>query len=288
VTLLVQFAQARALALDLPERPDATPTFTLLGPGGGTLLASTAVTLGTTNTTLSALAAAGATTVTVTSASGIIAGRTYLLAGHEDAGGERVTVKSIASTTVTLVRPLRLAKASAATFQSTRVECAITAAAAAPIARHNRLEITWAVSAVSQPTYREDVDIVRYVTEGTSATFNDVCRLDPIAAKRLPAGLWWPELRDECWAEIHERLAAKVDPGAVVSAGTLKRAHCWLIRTRLAEVGGPEWAADLALLAQRTQEALDLAASAGGIDANQDGTLEPHEQPRRGFVVSRG
>ena len=80
----VELSTATTLAVDLPERADATPTFVVRGPSGGVVQASSAVTLDTVNTTLASAAAAGAQTVSVTSATGLIVGRKYQLAGNEN------------------------------------------------------------------------------------------------------------------------------------------------------------------------------------------------------------
>lgn len=274
---LVQFNKATTLSVDLPERPDATPTFVVKAPSGGEMLAATSVTLGTTNTTLSGASAAGATTVSVTSASGVVVGRRYLVGGSEDVGGERVTVKSISGTTLTLARPLLRAKASGATFQSTRVECALTAASVATIGRHYRVEITWAVSTVSQPTFVVPLDVVRYQAISTVTSYEDVADFDPISGKRLPAGTWFPATRERTWDILLRRVAGRVDPGALVGCLDLTTPHIYLTRAILAETGGDEWERYRALMAQRFTEEFEAAITTKPVDNDQDGAVESHE-----------
>ena len=93
---------AGTLTLDYTEVGAATsPTVILLKPDGSTLQSSTAATADTTSTTLAAPVAVGATTLTVASATGIVAGRSYVVS---NTGGqyEEFRVKSVVSTTVTV------------------------------------------------------------------------------------------------------------------------------------------------------------------------------------------
>jgi len=286
VTLYLEYNAAGSLALDLPARADAAPTWSLVDFGGATLAAGTCA-RDAVDTTLAAPAAAGATAITLASGTGVAVGTKYLLGGPESGGGERVTVKAVAGAAVTLVRPLRLARAGGDACQGTRVTCAIPSSATKSIARHDRLEIAWSVATVAQPVYRADVDIVRYVTTSTVTSFDDVVDLDPVSGKRLPAGTWFPAVRDEAWAMLMDRVAARVDPGAVVSSGALARAHRYLIRALLAETAGDGWDAYRKTMAQRFAEELEAALGAAAVDDDQDGVIDPREGWRRGFVVER-
>lgn len=275
--LLLQFEQAAVVAVDLPQRADATPAFVVYNGSGGTALSSTSVTMDAVDTTLNGALSAGATTAVLTSVSGVTAGRRYLMGGSEDAGGEFVTVKSLSGSTATLVRPLRYAHATASAFQSTRVTCAVTADTVATIGRHYRLEVTWAVSTVTQPAWVLSFDVTRYAARSTVTSLEDVAAGDPLLGKRLPAGLWWPDLRDAAWDEITDRVAAKVDPGALVSGTALSRAHRYLCRVLIAETGGPDWSDYRDRMAQRVNEIFDGSLAATAVDDDQDGASEAHE-----------
>lgn len=283
--LFLPYNAARSLAFDLPARADATPTFVVYNPDGGTQQASASVTMDGVDTTLSGAAAAGATSVSVTSAASVTAGRKYLIGGPEDSGGERATVKSVSGTTVTLARPLRLAHASGAAFQSSRVTCAVSAIAT--VARHYRIEVAWAVSATTQPPFVRTFDVTRFVPESTVTSYDDVADYDPVLGKRLPAGTWFPAVRDEAWDAILDRVASSVDPGAVVSSTALSRAHRYLIRALLAETGGEAWEDYRKRMAQRFDEEMAAALSAAAVDNDGDGAIEPNEGWYRGLVVSR-
>ena len=277
---------AATLAFDLPQRADATPTFVVTGPGGGDTQASSSVTLDTVNTTLSGAAAAGASSVTVTSASGIVVGRKYLLAGAEATGGERVTVKSIASTTITLVRPLRFAKASGATFQSSRLTMAVTAAAVPSYGRHYRATISWAVSTVAQDAVHVDFDVCRYVPS-TVLSLDDVSDLDPMLAKRLPAGLWVPALMDRAWDMMLRRIASKKEPGSLIGSVDLTTPHSYLVRALLAETAGEDFAAYHTSMVERYVTELESVLASAAFDDDMDGEPEPHEQWFRSVDVIR-
>lgn len=285
MTFYVQYLTATSIALDLEDRADATPTYAVKNPSGGTL-SSGSVTLDTVNTTTAGAAAAGAQAIAVTSTTGITAGRKYLLDGPEDTGGERVTVKSVAGTTVTLVRPLMRAHNTASTFKSTRVTCAI--ASIGTINRHYRVEVTYAVGGTSYPPRIVTMDVVRYVPVSTITSFDDVADYDAVLGKRLPAGTWFPALREEAWQSIMDRVAAKVAPGAIVNASSLSRAHRYLIRELLAETGGEAWEEYRKRMARRFEEELNAALGATAVDDNQDGVIQPNEGWRRTVIVDRG
>lgn len=282
----VQYSTATTLAVELDQRADATPTFRVLTPQGGEALSATAVTLDTVNTTLSGAAAAGAQTVSVTSATGIVVGRKYLLGGAESAGGERVTVKAISSTTITLVRPLRIARASAATFQSTRMTCAITAAAVATIARHYRIEVTYAVT-TTQAIAAFPFDVVRIVPTTTLA-HDDVADLDPIFAKRLAAGIWFPALAERTWEMVCRRLAARVDPGAILGSRDFTTPHSYLTREVVLEGAGADYEPMRKLMAQRFLEEFNAACGETPVDTNQDANVASNEGAFQMIQLDRG
>lgn len=285
----VTLSTAATLWVDLPARADATPTFVVRNPAGGTIQSSASVTLGTSNTTLSGAAAAGASTVSVTSASGIAAGRKFLIGGPEESGGERVTVRSVSGTTITLVRPLRAAKASGAAFASTRVDLAIDAGTPSTIGRHWRAEITWAVSSVSQAVHVVPFDVVRYQPL-TSLEGDDIADLDPLLAKRLPAGLWLPATIEAAWDMILRRLAQQKDPGALVGAIDLTTPHQYLVRKLLAETGAtnPELLDHAKFLGERYVQELETALASAAVDDDQDGAVEKHEGWTKTLDLARG
>jgi hypothetical protein len=282
-----QLSTDTTFTVDLPERPSSTPTFTVVGPSGTAVQASGNTSLDGVNTTLSGAAAAGAQAVAVTSATGVAAGERFLLAGAEDDGGEWVTCKSVSATTVTLVRPLRTAKASGATFQSTTVSCAVTGTNIAAVGRHYRLEITYAVASVTQAKLIVPFDVTRYVP-ASYLTLEDVADIDPLVARRLAAGTWWPALRERVWEMLLRRCAARTVPGSLVGVIDLTTAHAYLVREVVAELAGKDHADQRTLMAARFQEEFDLVMGSTSIDSDQDGAVESHEGAPRSIELVRG
>jgi hypothetical protein len=278
---------ATTLAVDLPARPDATPTFTVVGPAGGVTQAAGDVTLDGADTTLAAPAVAGATLVTLTSATGVTAGRRYLVAGPEGTGGEAVTVRSVSGAAVRLVRPLRADRASGVAFQSARVTCAVEVAAVPSYGRHYRLAIAWALAAVEQPVVDVPFDVCRYVPL-SHLTVDHVGDMDPAVIKRLPAGLWPPALIDRAWEILCRRIAAKKAPGALIGSIDLTVAHGYLFRALLLETAGDGFDDDRARMMARFGEELEATLASAAFDDDMDGEPEPHEQWFRSIDVIRG
>lgn len=281
---LVPRAQAHTVAVDLPARPDAAPTFAVYAPEGGSVETGTS-TLDAVDTTLASSAAAGASTLTLTSGTGVVAGRRYLLGGTEELGGEQVTVRAVSGAAVTLLRPLARAAASGATFESTRVS--VTLAAIATVGRHYRVELAYDVSAVAQPPFVVPFDVVRY-TPRTLLTFEELRDLDPLLAKRFPAGGWFPALRDRAWSMILHAVASKVAPGALAGAIDLTIPHGYLVRALLAENAGLDFEPHRAQLMARYSYELETALAATAIDSDQDGAVESNEGWFRSVPVLRG
>lgn len=259
----------------LPQRADATPTFVCYGPDGGSLQASANATLDTVNTTLSAAPSAGAGTVSVTLATGITMGRRYLIGTSEAAGGEIITVKSLASTTVTLARPLRRAHANGAAFAGTRVTLAVGAAACPTCQRHCRAELAWKVSTAAQDPLVLPFDVVRYAPVSYLCA-EDLRDLDPVLAKRMAEGVWLPATIDRAWDMLLTRVAARsVHPGGLVGVIDLTAPHGYLTRALLAETSTQ--GAEREDLEKRFAQELDAVLAAGVYDADQDGSTTGDE-----------
>jgi hypothetical protein len=297
----VTLSTAKTLYFELPLRCDDGATFVVKSPSGGTVQASASVTRTSVDTTLNGALAAGATTATVTSASNVRVGGRYIIgsagngtATREDLGAEVVTIKSKSGTTLTLTTPLRYAHASGELFQSREVSCVVAAASVASVGRHYRIEVTYsaddgtAASTVAQPVHVESFDVVRY-TPVTSLDFAQVQALDPVLVKRLPAGFWWPAVRDATWEMVLRRVAAKTDPGALVGAVNLTTAHGYLVREVLAETAGEEWRPYREDMARRFTEEMDATVSTMPVDGDQDGQIEAHERVAMQTIdVARG
>lgn len=232
-----QLDTAKTLTVDLPRRPSAAGTFRVLRPSGTEAQASAAATLDAVNTTASA-AVEGASSLTLSDATGVAVGRRYLLAGPEASGGEFVTVKSISGTAVGLVRRTLRAHDAGATFQSTRVSLAIDAATPTPTGRAWRVEYTWPAGD-AQPRFVLPFDVTRYAP-ASYLSAEDLRELDPVLAKRLATGTWLPGVIDTAWDMLLRHVAQKAAPGAFVGIVDLTTAHGYLVRALLAETAGSD------------------------------------------------
>lgn len=271
---------------DLPEVPDASPTFTVRSPSGGSLATGTG-TVESISTTLNGAAAAGTTTMVLTSATGVVARRRYLVTGTVETGGEWVTVKSISTNTLTLMRPTINAHASGAAFKSTRVDCAVTAAACARIARHHRIDLSYTVSAAARPVVTMGFDVVRYHLT-SSLNIETLRSLDPLIANRMPLGLDVGQFIEDTWGMLLDRIAAQKEPGALVGSLDLTIPHGYLCRAELAMLGGKDYESTRDRLAQRYNEELETRLAAHAFDDDQDGVVESNEKWTRTMRVSRG
>lgn len=282
----VEANRASSISIDLPRRPSAAGTYTVADRQGGVLQASTAASLDSVNTTLSAGADAGALSVVVTSATGITVGRRYLLAGAEDAGGEVVTVRAISGTTVTLARRLMQTRASGVSFASARVAFALPAIASP--GRAYRVEYSYP-GADDRPDVAVPFDVTRW-TPVTSLTLEDVRDIDPLVVKRLPSGLWMPALSQEAWEMLCRHIAARIDPGAVVGTVDLTVAHGYLVRALLAESAGdgPEVTAYRERMQVRYVEERDGVLSTLAVDKGQTGAASLKDAWTRHLPIMRG
>ena len=227
----VVLAKSATLAVTLPIRPSVAGTAVVRESSGGALETITP-TLDSVNTTITADVAAGRATLAVTSATGLVRGRRYLLDGPEGGGGEQVTVTGIASLTLTLARVLRRAHAAASTFVSTRLTFPITTASTATVGRNLRIEWT---DPDTSDVLAIPFDVVRW-SPLTMLTADDLRGADPLFTKRLPADLWLPDTIASAWDKITDALATKNRvPGNFAGTIDLTRAHSYLCRALLAE-----------------------------------------------------
>jgi hypothetical protein len=280
----VEYNVATTLALHMDQRLDSDAYFEVRYPTGGIAYAATAVTLDGVDTTLAGAAAAGASTLLLSSGDSVAVGRRYALGGHESDGGETVTVRGVSGATVTLVRPLRYAAASGATFKGLRIACALPALT--KIGRHYRLEVHHDPDD-EQPVRHIPFDVTRYVPS-SALVLEDVRSVDPIFAKRMGAGIWWPDLKEEAWQLILRRIAATKDPGSMVGVVELTQVHSYAVRMLVAETAGDEHEKYRDDLRTRFQQELEATLAAGAFDDDQDQSPESHEQWARSITINRG
>lgn len=271
---------------ELDERPDASPTYEVKSESGAVLASGTA-TVDSVSTTLAAGASQGAQSISLTSATGVTIGRRYLLTGAEIVGGEWVTIRGLSGTTATLARPLALSHASGASVVSTRVSCAVSAAACASVRRGCRVEITYTVSAATRPAVSVEFDITRYRLT-TGLTLEHVRDLDPQLLKRAAAGTWWPAVISLAWERIVARIAQQHDPGGLVGAIDLTQPHAIMVRLIVAEQGASdESRAQANDLRQRLDVELTQLLTSRAFDDDQDGAVESNEGFTKTIILKR-
>ena len=265
-------SQAKTHEIYLPARPSGTPVATVYGPNGETIEASATVTVDSANTTISADATLGSQSLSLTSASGVVVGKKYLVGGEEAGSGEEVTIKSISGLTAYLVRPLILSRLSGVSFASSRIT--VAASAIATCGRGYRIEVSWSDASGAREPLTYGLDVTRY-SPVSGLTIELVRDVDPAFTKRLPSAVWWPALLAQSWERVLTRLAAKVEPGALQGAVALSVCHGYVVRETLAEtIKDEEYRA---LMAKRASEELDAACMRSKWDVNADGI--PERQP---------
>lgn len=280
----VQLAASGSLTYDPATRPSGAGTAAVMDLRGGQLEAVTP-TLDAVNTTLSADAAAGALTLSLTSATGVSAGRRYLVGGPEAAGGEWVTVRSLSGTTATLLRRLKRACAAAATFQGTRLTFAITTASTASPGRNYRVEWTSPEGVVTAVPF----DVTRYAPV-SGLTGEELLDLDPLFFSRVSAEEWLPGRVAAAWEMILRHISQAYAPGGLAGTVDLTTAHGYLVRALLAENfgKGDEAQAELEDLRKRYAQERDGALGACAYDERQTGAASNARGFHRRIVLVRG
>lgn len=280
----VEVNRTATLKANLDMRPSSAGTFIVSDRSGGAVQASTVPTLNAVSTTLSVAANAGDQTLTLTSATSVVVGNRYLLGGTEATGGEFVTVKSIASNVVTLVRRIITSKASGASFVSTEVSFPI-AAISGP-GRAYRVEYTYDSN---RPSFVLPFDVTRW-TPVSYLTIEDLRDIDPNITKKLPAGIWLPAMMNETWEILQNHIASKVDPGGVVGSVDLTTAHGYLLKAILAESAGTsaEVTTYRDMMYKRYLEERDNSLSNMSYDEYQTGKASMHRGYYRNIKLVRG
>lgn len=279
----VQLATARTLTAYMTVRPSSAGTFTVNAPSGAVQQSATAATLDSVDTTLSGAAVAGASTLSLTSASGVAVGTRYLVGGSEDVGGEFVLVAGLSGTTATLARRLQRAHAAGAAFQGTRASFAVGASAVGSVGRGWRIEYT----ATGLPSvYVHPFDVTRFAPV-SGLTVDGLRSREPQVLAAVSSGAWLPEVIEQTWQMVLRRIAQKASPGGFVGIVDLTEAHAYLARATILETAGEEHAPRRDDYRQRFQEEFEAALAAAAYDANGDGAARTGAGWYRGVRLVR-
>lgn len=262
-----------------PSRPDAGPTVQVVNQAGGTeVAAGTAATLDSVNTTLAAGAAAGDTTLTLTSGASLTAGYRYLISL---AGGpsEFVEVERVSGTTVYLRNPLAYAHANASAFQGTRISYALTSSVADLEEENWRAIFSWAVSTASQAPGVVEFTVTRHPIYNP-ASIPDVYAVATSALRaRIALDASIGDALTRAWDEVLDSLQAQgVRAGTIVGSAKLKRAVVYRTLGLLAETYGRDYRDERAELEARYTALLGVFKGVAALDDDEDDSIEPQEK----------
>ena len=189
-------------------RPTATPTVAIKNQHGSTksAAADTNVTLDTVDTTVASNAAIGAKLLTLTSGSGVVVGRTYLLTSAR-AEIEWVRVVYVDSAEVGLDEPLAHAHDATSTFESTRFTYACQTADVANLAERMQAVAIYAVAGETH-TQRQLFDVVLHALPNplTRAVLASDAPDLGLAEWAEQAGSDYERQRDVAWDIVLTRL----------------------------------------------------------------------------------
>jgi len=225
----VQKDQGGTIYYDAPERWDASPapTVTLYAPDGGEMVSEQSATEGPT-TTVSGAAAAGGTTIPVTSTTDLVVGREYLVGPNSSGQSEWVTVSAIGSGQVTTRDELQYTYAANDVFCSTRLEVTLSSSDAGTAYRSCLAR--WKYYVDSQARIDTSIFHISIWMPTLNVTEQDILRREPRAIDLLGSRQRLSELIQEIWEhEILEDLGMSIDPGALTSGEALRMATIYRV-----------------------------------------------------------
>lgn len=258
-----------------PRRPDATVTVQVLDTFGGALVAAgTAATLDLVNTPLSSGAAVGATTLQVTAATNIVAGRRYVIGDT----WEEVKVKRVSGTTVYLTSPTWAAHASGAAFAGHRISYTLSASQAGTVSKdYCRALFSWLIGTVAQPPGQVEFALTRYYPR-CPITAVDLFTYDENLADKLPLNTDIADIINEAWDNFKDDVSAK---GAwIYDYVGSERARSPVIYGTLA-LCADRFGREPEVRDRFHRAYIDALATFGQvapIDTDRDGAVEPHEE----------
>jgi len=214
-----------------PIRGGANPVVALHNSAGSVMVSSGTATLDSVNTTLNGALSSGATTVTLTSDTGVVSGRQYRIGAADpttaQAPWEMVHVLSSASNVATLSRPLRYDHATGVAFAGTRLSRTIASGSATTLFANGYA--LWSWDSMSEPIaapFRTYVECVR--TE-----IIPLCTLEDVAAWEARVHQWMPSQADpnELIERAFESVVLRLEPTTRVN--TMWDSHAFVRPTAL-------------------------------------------------------
>jgi len=250
----------------LGARP-STCTVSLYTGEGATKVDEASATVDTVNTTLSAQALKGASSLALADDTSVVVGRRYAIGTQSSTQPrEVVTVASLASSVATLWAPLNYTHASASTFGGTRVSYAVTTEADV---------LWWDGYADFTPdtgdVQTEVVDCVLRKIPENLIDETDVLRVFPKMGKILDTELDLPGALREARDEFLRAFGGKNRAYCALGADHFRRPAAitfWLLRRYAL---GPEWAAEMELMEKERDVLISKLESQIPFDNDQDG-----------------
>lgn len=224
--------------ISVDGRPSSAAA-TVYDPSGSSL-GSAVATVDTVNTTTSGAVSAAATSVTLASAVGVTARRSYLLRDSHGVS-ERVRVVSVSGSTVTLTEPLHYDYASGSTFAGLVVSVALTATHTATLGQGYRIDLTYSISGTSYAV-SEWFNVVKRVLICTLTTD----RLKELASGRARAIEQWlaapgVDYETAIGVAIEEVIAdlraREMRPDAILEPVAIERAVAKRVIVKIAQEG---------------------------------------------------
>ena len=280
--------------VDVPAdgaRWDATPapTVQLYSDSGGELLSSPATATEGPSTTLSADAAAGATSVSVASTTGIDRFDEMLVGPSSDGRWEWITVMGAGGGQVHLAAPLEHSYSSGDVVKSHTLTYTIAASDAASVARGCRAEWRYEVGGVER---RESTvyHVSRYAPR-MSLTAAGLAQEYPRALRQVASHQDLDLLIRRVWeGHVLPAIGRIYAPGAMVSGELAEQALIAAVKTTLAEEAKDLDAAEIYRDQYRAHMDEIASLMVGLVDTDEDGVRDDDETPRGALtpIIMRG
>jgi len=251
------------------DRQVTTCTVSLYTSTGTKKVDTASATCDTTSTTTSAIAEAGDDTLTLTSASGVVEGRQYLLGGTDGSEPrEVVTAKSISGTVVTLWGALNYDHATGTTFKGLRVSYAVSSSACDTLFWDG-----WADFIPSSGDVNTEIVycVLRKIPDDLIGE-PDIMMVFPSGREMLDTGIDLPRALREARDQFLFDLGGKNRAHTVLGASVFRRPCAikfWLLRRHTM---GDEWQKTMDVLKDEYETLVTKIIEQAPVDADQDGS----------------
>jgi hypothetical protein len=251
----------------LGARPTSC-TVSLYTGEGATKIDEASATVDTVNTTTSASAARGATTISLTSATGVVVGRRYGIGAQAGSQPrEVVMVKQLDSSVATLWAPTMYAHASASVFAGTRVSYSVTSTQADVLWWDGYADFTPDTGDVQT----EVVDCVLRKIPDNLIDETDIHQIHPEVAKILSAKLDVPTALRNARDEFLRVFGGKNRAHCALGADHFRRPAALTFFIMLRYMLGPDWQAEIDLMEKERDLIIQKIESSIPFDNDQDG-----------------